>query len=209
MDRNRAGIHMHLHDHPSLCATWHLNTLMWHICKGKELCLLLFPWPSFEYYLNWIKFVKFWYLRKFKCTVSFKPSGPLHVGQQDSFGLQLEQTKWPDGHWRIGGSTYSKQTGHSKKLARSVDDDNVVPDTVVAALLVERLALRERFFELILKKERNKALSYKMLLLKKKYEICRWALKRQVRRKFLHGKFIFYDANLNTLKISNFKTNLQ
>lgn len=33
------------------------------------------------------------------------PRGPLHVGQQESFGLQFVQTRCPLWHCRIGGST--------------------------------------------------------------------------------------------------------
>lgn len=38
-------------------------------------------------------------------------------------------TRCPLGHCRIGGRTYSKHTGHSKKLANSVEEASVVPDT--------------------------------------------------------------------------------
>ena len=58
----------------------------------------------------------------------------------------------------MGGNTYSKQTGHSKKLARSVEEDKVVPATDPATLgpaggviLDEMvLELKVRFLELIL-----------------------------------------------------------
>jgi len=58
----------------------------------------------------------------------------------------------------MGGNTYSKQTGHSKKLARSVEEVRVVPATDPAAadpaggvILVEMvLELSARFLELIL-----------------------------------------------------------
>lgn len=66
-------------------------------------------------------------------------------------------TRWPLGHCRIGGRTYSKHTGHSKKLANSVADVNVVPDTMtggpVFIVVVEvtfDITDEERLFELIL-----------------------------------------------------------
>lgn len=49
------------------------------------------------------------------------PSGPRHVGQHDSFGRQLEHTRCPLWHCRIGGNTYSKHTGHSNSEAKSAD----------------------------------------------------------------------------------------
>ena len=59
----------------------------------------------------------------------------------------------------MGGKTYSKQTGHSKKLAKSVEEVSVVPATDPATadpaggvMLVEMLLeLMVRFLELILK----------------------------------------------------------
>lgn len=33
------------------------------------------------------------------------PNDPRHVGQQVNFERQLEQTRWPIWHWRIGGRT--------------------------------------------------------------------------------------------------------
>lgn len=65
------------------------------------------------------------------------PSGPLQVGQQLNFGLQLLQTKWPLWHCKIGGNTYSKQTGHSKRLAKSVellDADTAAADVLATPL---------------------------------------------------------------------------
>lgn len=53
-------------------------------------------------------------------------SGTRQVGQRVSFGRQLPQTRWPLLHCVIGGNTYSKQTGHSKRLAKSLLD-TVVP----------------------------------------------------------------------------------
>jgi len=42
----------------------------------------------------------------------------LHVGQRLSRGLQLEQMLCPFRHWMIWEVINSKQTGHSRRLAR-------------------------------------------------------------------------------------------
>lgn len=47
------------------------------------------------------------------------PNGPLQVGQHVNFGRQLEHTRCPLWHCRMGGRTKSKHTGHSKRLAKS------------------------------------------------------------------------------------------
>lgn len=57
------------------------------------------------------------------------------MGQQDSFGRQAEHTRCPDWHCWMGGRTWSKQTGHSKRLARSVEELAAEELAIFAAFL--------------------------------------------------------------------------
>lgn len=52
----------------------------------------------------------------------FEPNGTLQVGQVLIIVRQDLQTRWPFWHWRMGGRTYSKHTGHSKSDMRSLQE---------------------------------------------------------------------------------------
>ena len=56
----------------------------------------------------------------------FPPSWPLQVGQQVSFGLQLEQTRWPAWHW---GGRGGKENAASKERFESIEQKGTIYDT--------------------------------------------------------------------------------
>lgn len=88
--------------------------------------------------------------------VPISPRAPRHVGQHDSFGRQLEQTRCPTWHCIMGGSVISKQTGHSKSaasssvrvapLAGSTAGNWLLPEVEVEAPEVSPLPLTPRRF---------------------------------------------------------------
>ena len=108
------GIHMHLHDLPFQYALVTLCIHLLNICKETSRYLPLFPLPDCGYYLHY-RFIKnfssqnniknYFYLYKFQFIAIYIPNGPLQVGQQLSFGLQLLQTRCPLWHCKIGGRT--------------------------------------------------------------------------------------------------------
>lgn len=67
-------------------------------------------------------------------------SGPRQVGQWVSLERHSLQTRWPLWHCVIGGKTWLKHTGHSKRLAKSL------LDTVLSVISVGESAPRPQFW---------------------------------------------------------------
>lgn len=67
-------------------------------------------------------------------------SGPRQVGQRVSLERHSLQTRWPLWHCVIGGKTWLKHTGHSKRLAKSL------LDTVLSVISVGESAPRPQFW---------------------------------------------------------------